>query len=491
MTPRRLILILFALVVLGIVVWLMIRPHEARLSVEAVSGTTPQITAPREETLPTINVAEAVGWEEGEMPTPAEGLAVNLFADDLDHPRWMLTLENGDVLVAETRQPPREYSGITGWFERRLMTRAGALGPSANRITMLRDVDGDGTADQRSALLDADNGLNSPFGMAVADGYLYVANTDALVRFPFEPGQTEIDGEGEVIVALPANAPNSHWTKNVVAHPDNPNLLYVAVGSTSNIGENGMAAEENRAAVLEVNVEERAFRIFAAGLRNPVGLDWEPTRNRLYTVVNERDMLGGDLVPDYLTNVPVGAQYGWPWLYWGDNVDSRVDAPRPRFLAEYTRKPEYALGAHTAPLGMVFARGGERLGSRYANGAFVARHGSWNRKPPAGYDVVFVPFDERGNPLGKPLEILTGFLTGDGKTYGRPTWVAIDANGGLLVTDDTAGIVWRVISPSAEPSPTVEPLKRATTPTRSLRGSSATFQSDGIRQDAVRAAPKN
>lgn len=448
MTRRRLILILFALVVLGVVVWLMIRPHEARLSVEAVSGTTPQITAPREETLPTINVAEAVGWEEGEMPTPAEGLAVNLFADDLDHPRWMLTLENGDVLVAETRQPPREYSGITGWFERRLMTRAGALGPSANRITMLRDVDGDGTADQRSALLDADNGLNSPFGMAVADGYLYVANTDALVRFAFEPGQTEIDGEGEVIVELPANAPNSHWTKNVVAHPDNPNLLYVAVGSTSNIGENGMAAEENRAAVLEVNVEDRAFRIFAAGLRNPVGLDWEPTRNRLYTVVNERDMLGGDLVPDYLTEVVFGAHFGWPGVYWGRYLDERVVPMTPRML-EYARVPDYALGPHTASLGLEFADRA-RLGAQFSNGAFVGQHGSWNRRPRSGYKVVFVPF-VNGRPEGDMVDVLTGFLSEDGEARGRPVGVMTDATGALLVADDVGNRIWRVSNPAARP----------------------------------------
>ncbi|RED17527.1 PQQ-dependent sugar dehydrogenase [Parasphingopyxis lamellibrachiae] len=446
MTRRRLIIILFALVVLGIVVWLMIRPHEARLSVEAVSGTTPQITTPREETLPTINVAEAVGWEEGEMPTPAEELAVNLFADNLDHPRWMLTLENGDVLVAETRQPPREYRGITGWLERRLMTRAGALGPSANRITLLRDVDGDGTADQRSALLDADNGLNSPFGMTVTEGYLYVANTDALVRFAFEPGQTEIDGEGEVIVELPANAPNSHWTKNVVAHPDNPNLLYVAVGSTSNIGENGMAAEENRAAVLEVNVEDRAFRIFAAGLRNPVGLDWEPTRNRLFTVVNERDMLGGDLVPDYLTEVVFGAHFGWPGVYWGRYLDERVVPMTPRML-EYARVPDYALGPHTASLGLEFADRA-RLGEQFSNGAFIGQHGSWNRRPRSGYKVVFVPF-VNGRPEGDMVDVLTGFLSEDGEARGRPVGVMTDATGALLVADDVGNRIWRVSNPAA------------------------------------------
>ena len=448
MTRTRLLMILFALAVLGVVIWLMIRPHEARLSVEAVSGTTPEITAPREETLPTINVADAVGWSEGEMPTPAEGLAVNLFADDLDHPRWMLTLANGDVLVAETRQPPKEYSGISGWFERRLMTRAGALGTSANRITLLRDVDGDGTADQRSALLGPDNGLNSPFGMAVTDGYLYVANTDALLRFPFEPGQTQIDGEGELIVELPANGANNHWTRNVVAHPDDPNLLYVSVGSTSNIAENGMAAEENRAAVLEVNVEDNAFRIFAAGLRNPVGLDWEPTRNRLYTVVNERDMLGGDLVPDYLTEVVFGAHFGWPGVYWGRYLDERVVPMTPRML-EYARVPDYALGPHTASLGLEFADRA-RLGAQFSTGAFVGQHGSWNRRPRSGYKVVFVPF-VNGRPEGAMVDVLTGFLNEDGEARGRPVGVMTDATGALLVADDVGNRIWRVSNPAARP----------------------------------------
>lgn len=448
MTRRRLIMILIALVVFGIVIWLMIRPHEARLSVEAVSGPTPQITAPREETLPTINVADAVGWSDGEMPTPAEGLAVNLFADNLDHPRWMLTLENGDVLVAESRQPPKEYSGISGWFEQRLMTRAGALGISANRITILRDVDGDGTADQRSALLGPDNGLNSPFGMAVTDGYLYVANTDSLVRFPFEPGQTQIDGEGELIVELPANGSNNHWTRNVVAHPDDPNLLYVSVGSTSNIGENGMAAEENRAAVLEVNVSERSFRVFAAGLRNPVGLDWEPTRGRLFTVVNERDMLGGDLVPDYLTEVVFGAHFGWPGVYWGRYLDERVVPMTPRML-EYARVPDYALGPHTASLGLEFSDRA-RLGAQFRNGAFIGQHGSWNRNPRSGYKVVFVPF-ENGRPAGNMVDVLTGFLNEDGEARGRPVGVMTDGAGALLVADDVGNRIWRVSNPAVRP----------------------------------------
>lgn len=453
MTRKKLMMILFALIVLGIVIWLMIRPHAARLSVEAVSGQTPEISAPRTEILPTIRIADIEGWADGEMPTPVEGLEVNLFADNLDHPRWMLTLDNGDVLVAETRQPPTVYSGIAGWVERRVLTRAGALGPSANRITLLRDVDGDGTADQRSALLNADDGLNSPFGMAVTEGYLYVANTDGLLRFPFEPGQTEIEEEGELIVALPTHPKTGHWTRDVTAHPDDPNLLYVSVGSTSNIGDNGMAVEENRAAVLEVNVEERSFRIYAAGLRNPVGLAWDPERGRLFTVVNERDMLGGDLVPDYLTEVVFGAHFGWPGVYWGRYLDERVEPMTPR-LAQYARVPDYALGPHTASLGLEFADRA-RLGDRFSNGAFIGQHGSWNRNPPSGYKVVFVRF-ENGRPVGEMIDVLTGFLNDDGDARGRPVGVMTDATGALLVADDVGNRIWRVSDPSAAPAETSE-----------------------------------
>ena len=446
MNWKRVLMVLVAILVLIAVVYLMIRPREARLSVEAVSGTNPQITAPREETLPMINVAEAVGWPEGEMPTPAEGLEVNLFAGDLDHPRWLLTLPNGDVLVAETASPPREYSGISGWFERRLMTRAGAAVPSANRITLLRDIDEDGTADQRSVLLDADDGLNSPFGMALAGGYLYVANTDSLIRFPFEPGEVEIEEDAEKIVDLPANAPNNHWTRNVVAHPEDPNLLYVSVGSNSNIGEHGMAAEENRAAVLEVNVEDRDFRVFTAGMRNPVGLDWEPDTGKLYVVVNERDMLGGDLVPDYLSEVVFGGHYGWPGVYWGRYLDERVEPMTPR-MVEYSRVPDYALGPHTASLGLEFADRA-RLGRRFSNGAFVGQHGSWNRSPVSGYKVVFVRFED-GRPVGEMIDVLTGFLNEDGEAMGRPVGVMTDRTGALLVADDVGNRIWRVSNPRA------------------------------------------
>ncbi len=439
MLRRRLIMILFAIAVLGIIGWLMLRPHPAELSVEAVSGPTPHISPPREETIPMMNVAEAVGWPDGEMPTAAQGLAVNEFAADLDHPRWMQTLANGDVLVAETNSPPRDVGGITGWVTKRLMTRAGAAGPSADRITLLRDVDGDGTADQHTALLTADDGLNSPFGMVVSDGFLYVANTDALIRFPFEPGQTSIEGEGEKIVDLPGGG--NHWTRDVVVHPDDPNLFYVSVGSTSNIGENGVNAEENRAAVLEVNVANRDFRIFTAGMRNPVGLAWEPRTKRLFAVVNERDMLGGDLVPDYLSEVEFGAHYGWPGVYWGRYLDERVVPMTPR-MVEYARVPDYALGPHTASLGLTFADR-TRLGSRFANGAFIGQHGSWNRRPPSGYKVVFVRF-ENGRPVGEMIDVLTGFLNEDGQARGRPVGVAADRTGALLVADDVGNRIWRV-----------------------------------------------
>ncbi len=451
MNRQRLFLILFALIVLGIAVWLVVRPHDARLSVEAVSGTDPQITGPRPEVLPTMNVADASSWPEGEMPVPADGLEVNLFADNLDHPRWMLTLENGDVLVAETRQPPKDYEGIRGFFEERLMRRAGAIGsPSANRITLLRDVDGDGTADQRSALLDETNGLNSPFGMAVADGYLYVANTDALLRYPFTPGETRIAGQGERIVDLPSHPRVGHWTRNIVIDPEDPNLIYVAVGSASNIAEYGRDIEENRAAVLEVNVEDRDFRVYAGGLRNPVGLDWEPETGRLFTVVNERDMLGGDLVPDYLTEVVFGSNFGWPGIYWGRYIDDRVVPSATVIQMQYTRVPDYALGPHTASLGLEFADRAT-LGSRFSNGAFIGQHGSWNRNPRSGYKVVFVRF-ENGRPVGEMIDVLTGFVNEDtDEAYGRPVGVMTDRTGALLVADDVGNRIWRVSNPAAAP----------------------------------------
>lgn len=442
-STRRILFVLFGILVLALVTWLSIRPRDASLTVEDVSGTDPVLSSPREETLPMMNVAEAVGWADGEMPTPAEGLAVNEFAGGLDHPRWMLTLANGDVLVAETNSPPRNMGGIEGWVMRRLMKRGGSAGTSPNRITLLRDVDSDGTADQRTALLTDANGLNSPFGMAVAGGFLYIANTDALIRFPFEPGQTSIEGTGEQIVDLPANAPNNHWTRNVVVDPEDPNILYVSVGSNSNIGENGMENETNRAAVLEVNVEERRARIFTGGMRNPVGMDFEPQTGKLYAVVNERDMMGGDLVPDYLSVVDFAADYGWPGIYWGRYLDERVEPMTPR-MAQYARVPEYALGPHTASLGLEFSDRA-RLGARFTGGAFIGQHGSWNRRPMSGYKVVFVRF-ENGRPTGDMIDVLTGFLNDDNQARGRPVGVMTDRTGALLVADDVGDRIWRVSS---------------------------------------------
>jgi glucose/arabinose dehydrogenase len=403
----------------------------ARLPVEAVSGAKPKITDPREQTLPTIKIANVVGWQGDAKPVAGDGLSVNMFADKLDHPRWLYALPNGDVLVAETNSPPRPTHGVTDIVMGFMMKKAGAGVPSANRITLLRDSNGDGVADQRSILL---AGLNSPFGMALIDKRLFVGNHDALVAYPFTVGQTKITAAPEMIVKLPGGG--NHWAKNIVASPDGK-LIYVGVGSTSNIGENGMEAEDHRANILEVSVAAKTMRIYASGLRNPVGMAWEPTAKALWTVVNERDMLGSDLAPDYMTRVEFGAFYGWPYSYWGGYEDARVEA-RPDLL-QYTKRPDYALGPHTASLGLAFGS----LGG-FSNGMFVGQHGSWNRVPVSGYKVVFVPFGANGYPDGPMRDILTGFLTKDGNAQGRPVGVIIDKAGALLVADDVGNRVWRV-----------------------------------------------
>ncbi len=441
------------LAVLALIAWWLIRGDVADYSVDDTSGPKPVLVDPNPQTIPTVKVAEVVGWKEGEAPTPAqEDLAVNRFAAGLDHPRSMLLLPNGDVLVAETNSPPRKNPGVEGKVMRWLMARAGAGTPSANRISLLRDANQDGVAEEKHVLL---TGLNSPFGMALKGDQLLVANTNSVMSFPFTPGQTKIDAKGEKLFDLPATGTNNHWTRGLILNPEQT-LLYISVGSASNIGEQGIDVEKNRAAILEYDFEKKRLGRFATGLRNPVGMDWNPNSGELWTVVNERDMLGSDLVPDYLTNVPYGAQYGWPWIYWKKNIDDRVKAPMPNFLMEYTRKPEYGLGAHTAPLGLAFARPGSAMGADWAEGAFVARHGSWNRNPASGYDVVFVPFDDRGSPLverdkegiikpgSPPIPILTGFLNDAGKARGRPAMLAWDKTGSLLVTDDVSGIIWRV-----------------------------------------------
>ncbi len=409
----------------------------ARLPAGADTGREPVFTSPRSEMIPTVNIAEVKPWKAGEKPVAAKGLAVDRFAEGLAHPRSLLRLPNGDILVAETNSPPRPKDGIVQRVMNYLMDKAGAGVPSANRITLLRDTDKDGRADTKTAFL---TGLNSPYGMALIGDTLYVANTDALMAFPYKEGDTRISAAGRKIIDLPAQSPNQHWTKSMVASPDG--LLYIGVGSNSNIGENGLERERNRAVVFEVNPRNGYKRVFASGLRNPVGLAFEPKSGALWGVVNERDMLGADLVPDYLTRIEFGAFYGWPWNYWGGYEDRRVQPQRPE-IREYTKRPDYALGNHVAPLGLAFADK-VKLGAPFTDGAFVGLHGSWNRKPAAGYKVVFVGFNDGEAGRTKPVDVLTGFLDEDGDAHGRPVDVTADAQGALLVSDDVGGIVWRV-----------------------------------------------
>lgn len=411
----------------------------ARLAHNADAGTQPIIAAPNTGLLPTVNVAPASRWEAGSSPQPANGLTVHAMAAGLNHPRWLHVLPNGDVLVAETNAPaPRDGGGgLRGWVMRLLMKRAGSAGVSADRITLLRDVDGDGIAELKSVLL---TNLHSPFGMALVGNNLYVANTDRIVRFPYVHDATRINDGGTVVAVLPATPPNYHWTRNLIAHPDG-SRLYVTVGSNSNIGEHGMEHEVDRAAILEVDLATGTRRVFASGLRNPNGLAWNPRNGTLWTVVNERDELGSDLVPDYLTSVRDGGFYGWPCCYFGTHVDARVQPQRPDLVARALR-PDYALGAHVAPLGLAFNTGA-LLSGPFREGVFIAEHGSWNRRPLSGYKVVFVAF-RAGRPVGLPQDVLTEFLDGDGRARGRPAGVAIDRTGALLVADDVGNVVWRV-----------------------------------------------
>jgi glucose/arabinose dehydrogenase len=411
----------------------------ATLPVEAGYGPAPALPEPNKSLIPTVNIAEATGWPADRSPQAAPGLQVQAFAGNLDHPRWLYVLPNGDVLVAESNAPakPDDGQGIRGWIMKKVMARAGSGGKSADRITLLRDRDGDGTLEDRSVFLE---GLHSPFGMALIGDQLYVANTDALVRFPYKQGATRIDAAGEKVVDLPAGPINHHWTKNVIASPDG-SRLYVTSGSNSNVGENGMEAEENRAAILEIDPHGKTMRLFASGLRNPNGLAWQPDSGELWTTVNERDEIGSDLVPDYMTSVQDGGFYGWPYSYYGQHVDERVKPPRPDLVAK-ALMPDYALGAHTASLGLAFYDG-SLLPERYRHGAFIGQHGSWNRKPRSGYKVVFVPFKD-GKPDGTAEDVLTGFLNEDEQAMGRPVGVAVDKAGALLVADDVGNVIWRV-----------------------------------------------
>ena len=437
---RVLLACMAALVVIGC-------GHGARLTVQEGTGPQPKLPAPEQSLLPMVNIAPAIGWPLGLVPQSAPGTQVLAFARGLDHPRWLYVLPNGDVLVAESNAPPKpaETVGVRSWIMPQVMRRAGAGVPSADRITLLRDTDGDGVADFRSVLLE---GLHAPFGMALVGGNLYVANSDAVVRFPYATGDTRITTPGVKVVDLPAGPINHHWTKNLLASVDG-SRLYVTVGSNSNVAERGMGVEAGRAAIWEVDIASGAHRLFATGLRNPVGMAWEPVTGALWTVANERDELGSDLVPDYMTAVRDGSFYGWPYSYFGQHVDTRVEPQNPGLVATAIA-PDYALGPHTASLGLA-ASAGNTLPPAFANGMFIGQHGSWNRRPHSGYKVVFVPFS-RGKPQGLPVDMLTGFLSAEGKAYGRPVGVAIDKTGALLVADDVGNVVWRVAtSPSKQP----------------------------------------
>ncbi len=411
----------------------------ATLPGSAGVGPRPTLPPPHPTLLPTVHIATAKGWPVGATPVAAAGLAVNAYAAGLDHPRWLYVLPNGDVLVAETNGPrrPDDGGGVKGWLTKLIMARAGGAVPSANRITLLRDTNGDGVADKRTVFL---SGLNSPFGMALVGNDFYVANTDSIMRFPYKTGDTQITVPGIKVIDLPAGTINHHWTKNIIASRDGSHL-YVTVGSNSNAGENGMDNEVNRAAILEVDLATRRSRLFASGLRNPNGMDWEPQSGALWTAVNERDELGSDLVPDYMTATHDGAFYGWPYSYYGQHVDARVQPQRPDLVARAIA-PDYALGTHTASLGLVFHRGG-LLPQHYAGGVFIGQHGSWNRKPRSGYKVIFVAF-ANGLPVGTPEDVLTGFLDGEGDALGRPVGVVVDRAGALLVADDVGNVIWRV-----------------------------------------------
>ncbi|MBX3511174.1 MAG: sorbosone dehydrogenase family protein [Hyphomonadaceae bacterium] len=401
-------------------------------------GADPQLPAPAGGGLPVINVAEAVGWPTDAAPTAPAGFTVTRYAEGLEHPRQLYLLPNGDVLVAESSTEPTEGGGLQGWIANMMQRRGGAQNPSANRITLLRDSDGDGVVDTRHIFVE---GLNQPFGMALIGDHFYVANTDAIVRFRYTPDAVRLTGAGETVLELPhRDTNNGHWTRNLAVSPDG-GRLFVSVGSVTNIGDEGMEVEQGRAAIWVLNPDGSDARVFASGLRNPVGLGFEPATGVLWTAVNERDMLGDNLVPDYMTSVRDGAFYGWPYYYFGDHRDERVAIPENVRL-QAPVAPDYALGAHTASLGLHFYTG-QALPARYRGGVFIGQHGSWNRRTPAGYKVVFVPFAD-GRPSGDVEDFLTGFLNARGQAQGRPVGVATDRTGALLVADDAGDIVWRV-----------------------------------------------
>ena len=441
---KKIVPVVVVLAVLAPALFFMASCEKATVDVAAGYGPKPDLPAPNPGPIPTVNIAPAIGWPAGRIPVAAVGMRANEYAEGFDHPRWLYVLPNGDVLVAESNAPPKPNASVSlkGWVMGLVMARAGAKVPSANRITLIRDADGDGTAELRQTFLD---GLNSPFGMTLIGKMLYVANTDAIVAFPYKQGETSITAPGELIASLPAGPINHHWTKDVIASADGKKL-YATVGSNSNVAENGIEAETNRASVLEIDLATRKTRVFASGLRNPNGLAWQPDSGALWVAVNERDEIGSDLVPDYMTSVRDGGFYGWPYSYYGQHVDVRATPARPD-LVQSALIPDYALGAHTGSLGLTFNTG-TLFGASYRNGAFVGQHGSWNREPPSGYKVIFVPF-VNGKPRGDPQDILTGFLNEGGDAMGRPVGVAIAATGALLVADDVGNKVWRVVPDDA------------------------------------------
>ena len=402
-------------------------------------GPHPRLPAADLEVLPTVNVAKAKAWASGSTPLAAPGLTVHAYAEALDHPRWLYVLPNGDVLVAETSAPtrPQDAKGIRAWIMGLFMKKAGAAVPSADRISLLRDSDGDGRADLRTVFL---KNLHSPFGMALVGSEFYVANTDAVLKFAYSDGQTTISTAGSKLLDLPAGARNHHWTKNLIASADG-STLYVSVGSNSNIAEYGMAEEQGRAAIWAIDRVSGKHRIFASGLRNANGMAFEPSSGALWTAVNERDLLGPDLVPDYMTAVRDGGFYGWPYSYFGQHVDDRPQPPRPDLVASAIA-PDYALGAHTASLGLAYSDG-NALAQPFRNGMFIGQHGSWNRRPRSGYKVIFVAFAD-GQPVGLPIDVLSGFISAKDEANGRPVGVAFDRSGALLVADDVGNVVWRV-----------------------------------------------
>lgn len=401
-------------------------------------GLDPQLPAPESKLISTINIAPANPWPPNTQPTAAPGLKVQAYAVGLDHPRWLYVLPNGDVLVAEANRPARETSGgIRNTIKKMVMKKAGARTTSAERITLLRGVDDNGAAKTRTLFL---QGLHSPFGMALVKNDFYVANTDAVQRFPYRTDVTEISATPSKVIDLPAGSINYHWTKNIIASRDG-SKLYATAGSNSNIAENGMDNEAGRAAIHEIDLATGRSRIFASGLRNPNGLAWQPQTGALWTTVNERDGLGNDLVPDYMTSVRDGGFYGWPYSYFGAHVDDRVKPNNPDLVSKAI-KPDYALGAHTAALGLTFYNA-DALPKKYKGGAFIGQHGSWNRNPRSGYKVIFVPFAD-GRPSGLPEDVLTGFLSEKNEAYGRPVGVAVDSTGALLVADDVGNTIWRV-----------------------------------------------